>query len=355
MGPVLNLLCGVLALVLAYLLFRPRAGWFWRWRWRRRAEDVARVQMEDALKHLYHRREAGMPGTLEGLAGALQITCDRAAQIAQRLEQRSLVATRGVGLSLTEEGRLYALQVIRTHRLWEHYLAHETGVAEREWHARADRVEHQMSPQEVNALSARMGHPVFDPHGDPIPTAAGDMRDLAGQPLNTIDAGSLVRVVHLEDEPESTYRELLAARLEPGMMVNVLAANDRGVELDTGISQCRLPSLVAANVTVLPLPKEAADQLPVRRLSSLLAGRQGTVRGISPACRGVERRRLLDLGLVPGTRVSAEFASPAGDPMAYRVRGALIALRNQQADMILIEPLLSRQVSRPADSVEVSP
>jgi len=62
------------------------------------------------------------------------------------------------------------------------------------------------------------------------------------------------------------------------------------------------------------------------------------VEGIFPACRGMERRRLLDLGLVPGTRVVAEFASPAGDPVAYRVRGALIALRTQQADLIHIQP-----------------
>ena len=99
-----------------------------------------------------------------------------------------------------------------------------------------------------------------------------------------------------------------------------------------------LAPAVAANVTVQPLPDDAVDQLCVRRLSGLAAGQRAIVASISPACRGVERRRLLDLGLVPGTEVSAEFASPAGDPVAYRVRGALIALRNQQADMICIEP-----------------
>jgi DtxR family Mn-dependent transcriptional regulator len=335
MGPAWNLLGGAIALALAYLVFRPRVGWYWRWRGR--PEDAARVQVEDALKHLFHSSEAGLTGTLESLAGALQISCDTAAQLARHLEQRSLVAAEGVGLSLTPEGRLYALQVIRTHRLWEHYLANETGVSEREWHSRADRVEHQMSPEEVNALSARMGHPVFDPHGDPIPSAAGEVRGVEGQPLNTMSAGSLVRVVHIEDEPESTYRELLAARLEPGMTLSIREANDRGVELDTGVSQCQLSPVVAANVTVLPLPDEAARELRIRRLSSLATGEEGTVSGISPACRGVERRRLLDLGLVPGTRVGAEFASPAGDPVAYRVRGALIALRNQQADMIHLE------------------
>ena len=74
----------------------------------------------------------------------------------------------------------------------------------------------------------------------------------------------------------------------------------------------------------------------LRRLSSLALNEVAVVSDISPACRGPERRRLLDLGLVPGTTVKAEFASPAGDPVAYRVRGALIALRAQQAEMIHI-------------------
>ena len=78
--------------------------------------------------------------------------------------------------------------------------------------------------------------------------------------------------------------------------------------------------------------------MSLKRLSSLHVGQQATVTDISPGCRGVERRRLLDLGLVPGTMVKAEFTSPAGDPVAYRVRGALIALRAQQAEMIHIAP-----------------
>jgi DtxR family transcriptional regulator, Mn-dependent transcriptional regulator len=53
--------------------------------------------------------------------------------------------------------------------------------------------------------------------------------------------------------------------------------------------------------------------------------------GLSASCRGAERRRLLDLGFVPGSVVEARFASPAGDPTAYEVRGALVALRRDQA------------------------
>ena len=49
------------------------------------------------------------------------------------------------------------------------------------------------------------------------------------------------------------------------------------------------------------------------------------------------RRRLLDIGLTPGTRVDCELKSPSGDPAAYRIRGALIALRRRDAALVLTE------------------
>jgi DtxR family Mn-dependent transcriptional regulator len=58
--------------------------------------------------------------------------------------------------------------------------------------------------------------------------------------------------------------------------------------------------------------------------------------GLAPACLGAARRRLLDLGFVPGTVVGVEFVSPVGDPTAYRVRGSVIALRRKQADQVRI-------------------
>lgn len=69
-------------------------------------------------------------------------------------------------------------------------------------------------------------------------------------------------------------------------------------------------------------------------LADLPIGAAGVV--IELALRGAERRRLLDLGLVPGTVVVAEMRSPLGDPVAYRVRGASVALRREQARQIRI-------------------
>jgi DtxR family Mn-dependent transcriptional regulator len=102
------------------------------------------------------------------------------------------------------------------------------------------------------------------------------------------------------------------------------------------------------------LPKEAAKFVGVKiveneaeeafvnsiPLSNLLPGQASKVEHISPHIRGQERRRLMDLGILKGTVIAAEFKSPAGDPTAYLIRGAAIALRKEQADQIIISPKL---------------
>ncbi|HET6644819.1 MAG TPA: FeoA family protein [Fimbriimonadales bacterium] len=70
-------------------------------------------------------------------------------------------------------------------------------------------------------------------------------------------------------------------------------------------------------------------------LADLLPGQFGTVREV--LCVGLTRMRLLDLGLVPGTIVEAIMKSPLDDPIAYMVRGAVIALRKEDAKKVLID------------------
>ena len=63
----------------------------------------------------------------------------------------------------------------------------------------------------------------------------------------------------------------------------------------------------------------------------------GRVLNIARTSRGSERRRFMDLGILPGTVITAEIASPSGDPTAYRIRDALIALRREQAELIRVQ------------------
>lgn len=70
-------------------------------------------------------------------------------------------------------------------------------------------------------------------------------------------------------------------------------------------------------------------------LSSLAEGTTATVRVMNSS--GSMRRRLMDMGLIEGTRVICLHRSPAGDPTAYLIRGAVIALRSEDTGKIMVE------------------
>jgi DtxR family Mn-dependent transcriptional regulator len=328
------LVAGLLALA-AYWLLRPQHGLISRWRHSRRITD--RIRREDALKHIHRCEMEGVPPTLHSLAGGLQISSDQAAELLAELQSDELVLADGGALGLTPGGRQTALHLLRAHRLWESHLASETGVPEVEWHGQAEDAEHHLSPDELQALDARLGHPERDPHGDPIPTAAGEVALPAGVALSEAPLETGLRIVHLEDEPEAVYAQLVAEGLYPGMEVRLIERTPRRLRFWGGGDEHVLAPIVAANLTVQPLPAIPAPAAPRRSLDHLRPGDAARVIRISPACRGAERRRLLDLGLLPGTVVSAAFTSPGGDPTAYLVRGATLALRNEQARFVEIE------------------
>lgn len=320
---------------LAVMLFWPVLGLFWRVLHSFRASE--RVLIEDALKHIYDCEYRQLPSTLHSLSGALSISGNRAAGLLERLENLELVVSADGGYRLTASGRVYALRVIRVHRLLERYFSDQTSLDAAEWHKRAEYREHRTSMEESEALAARMGNPRFDPHGDPIPTAHGDIPPLQGQPLTDLSVGQLASIVHIEDEPEAVHAQLVAEDLHPGMQVRIIESDPQRIRFESEMEEYVLAPVVAAHLWVLALPEEQRMKGPFRHLSAVRPGERAKVIGLSPNCRGSERRRLLDLGVVPGTEIECEMISPGGDPTAYRVRGAVIALRKEQADLIQIE------------------
>jgi DtxR family Mn-dependent transcriptional regulator len=317
-------------------------GWLGRSvlpRLRRARQLGARSRREDALKHILKCDAEGRPPTLESIAGALQLDTGDAASLLQELDDLGLVSFEEGRLRLRPSGREIALHVVRAHRLWESYLAEQTGVAESEWHHRAERQEHRMTPQEADALAASLGHPTRDPHGDAIPHPHGELADTPAQSLNAAPDDTPVLITHIEDEPETVYAQICAEGLRPGMRALVMERSPRRIRFWADGDEHVLAPVVAENIAVQPLPEfKPQDLLVERYLSGLKPGEHAEVLGLSPACRGPERRRLLDLGFVKGTPVEVEMVSPAGDPTAYRVRGTVVALRRGQANLIRVGP-----------------
>jgi DtxR family Mn-dependent transcriptional regulator len=335
---------GAFALLLGVtgLLFWPRRGLVPQLlRWRRAG---ARVSMEDALKHLYKMERSGGSPSMASLAGAVGVGQQGAAKVLELLHGAGLV-TDERPLQLTDEGRRYALRIIRTHRLWERFLADRTGVNPDDWHEAAEEREHYLSEADADRLAARLGHPRYDPHGDPIPTASGEIPPPTGVPLTHLGPGERGKVTHLEDEPASLYQRLLAVGLSPGLSITVVSREGSRVRVHADDRDFELDALAAENVTVTRAGGEhavAAAPTPggtvatTLTLAELRHGEVAEVVGLAPICQGIQRRRLLDLGVVPGTRVTAELTSLGGDPVAYLIRGALIALRGEQQRWIRI-------------------
>jgi DtxR family Mn-dependent transcriptional regulator len=337
--PLIALLGGLGFILVLGLVFWPETGLFWQFQKRR--ELTEKVLVEDTLKYIFKCERNQKTASLEGLAGVLSTNLGHVSEILALTQATGLVDMVENNFRLTDAGRKTATQIVRAHRLWERYLADATGFQESDWHQQADRLEHKLSAEELDQLSARLGHPTHDPHGDPIPTPRGDLKTHGGIPLTDLPLQTSARIVHIEDEPEAIYAQIVAEDLHPRMLVEVDEKTANRIRFWTADQEHVLAPIVAANISVIPLLEEreedAMDGVP---LDSLLPGQTGLVTGILSLSKGVERRRLFDLGIIPGTKITVEMVNPGGDPTAYRIRGSVIALRNSQARLIKVTPLL---------------
>ncbi len=335
--PLFALLIGIGVMVIAGLVFWPQSGLFWKLQ--KRQELTEKVLTEDTLKYIFKCERNQKTATVESLAGALSTSLAQASEILALTQARGLLKLSDNSFSLTDVGKRTATQIVRAHRMWERYLADSTGFEESDWHQQAERLEHKLSEEEVNRLAASLGHPTHDPHGDPIPTRRGELVSHGGIPLSDLALGTLSRIVHIEDEPDVIYAQIVAEDLHPNMVVEVDEITANRIRFWTADQEHVLAPIVAANISVVPLAEENHDQqIEGVPLDSLQPGQSGVVTGISSLSRGVERRRLFDLGIIQGTEIDVEMVNPGGDPTAYRIRGSVIALRSSQARLIRVKP-----------------
>ncbi len=171
--------------------------------------------------------------------------------------------------------------MIRIHRLWERYLSEETGLDAAEWHAEADRREHSTTDEQAESLASIMGQPRFDPHGDPIPTASGEVVAPRGRPITELPVGELAEIVHIEDEPASIFSQLMAEGLYPGMRVRVLEVDPVALTFEADAEEHVLAPVFAANISVQTLPEDEEMLGPYERPSNLTPGEGGRGAGIA--------------------------------------------------------------------------
>ena len=165
----------------------------------------------------------------------------------------------------------------------------------------------------------------------------GEIIEIISTPLASLGVNTIAKIVHIEDEPKSIYRQIIKKKLHIGSHIKIIATNNLKIIFESEGQIFEFSTVVASNINALALNEQDIYEQNKIRLSALNVGETATITGISSECRGANRRRLLDLGFIKGTPLEMEYAGPNQNPRAYKIRNTLIALRNDQADLILIE------------------
>src|SRR5579872_5801543 len=164
------------------------------------AESVS-ASVQDYAKAVYAlEARAGAPVSTNDLAARLGVTPGSVSGMLRKLADLGMVEHEPYrGVRLTEHGRRVALEVLRHHRLIELFLAEELGMPWDRVHAEAEVLEHVLSEDLERLISARLGNPTIDPHGDPIPTAGFDIDEGQTRSLDELAPGAVGRFVRVSD------------------------------------------------------------------------------------------------------------------------------------------------------------
>jgi DtxR family Mn-dependent transcriptional regulator len=189
--------------------------------------------VEDYVKVIYsHTEWQGEPITPSGLAARLGLAASSVTEMVKKLAASGLATHVPYGaVTLTEEGRMLALRMVRRHRLIETWLVDAFGYGWDEVHDEAEVLEHALSDRLLEAIADQLGHPVRDPHGDPIPGRDGVVVKPDAVQLGSAEAGQRGRVVRISDRNPELLRYLDASGIRLDSPVQVVERKPFGGSL----------------------------------------------------------------------------------------------------------------------------
>jgi DtxR family transcriptional regulator, Mn-dependent transcriptional regulator len=179
--------------------------------------------VEDYLKAIHEVARTDERVTTSALADRLGVAAASATGMIKKLaEARLIVHEPYRGVALTAAGRRIAIETIRHHRLVETYLHAALGVPWDKLHDEAERWEHVLSEDLEARIDAALGHPEFDPHGAPIPTADLELAEPDWPPLARLGEGQRAVVAEVSDDDPALLRYVGSLGLYPGTAFTVV-------------------------------------------------------------------------------------------------------------------------------------
>jgi DtxR family transcriptional regulator, Mn-dependent transcriptional regulator len=208
--------------------------------------------MEDYLKAIYRlQQNVHGPVATSRLAQALRVAPATTTVMVQRLARTRLVSYhRYRGVTLTAAGERIALETIRHHRLIELYLAQHLGIRLESVHGEAEKMEHVLSDDVELRMAAALGNPTTDPHGDPIPSAEGALREVRYPNLTAFSAGETGTVARVSDRDPAALHRLAVLGVLPGVRLKILRQRPSGCSVEINGRRVTLPRALCDDVYI---------------------------------------------------------------------------------------------------------
>lgn len=182
---------------------------------------------ENYIKAIFKLQDGTSVVSTNAIAYDLDTKPASVTDMAKKLKEKKLIDyEKYQGITLTAEGRRFALQIVRRHRLWECFLVDKLSFSWDEVHEIAEELEHVKSEKLVNRLSEFLGNPTTDPHGDPIPDAQGKMSKT--KQLVSLDKATSKRleVAGVSDQSSSLLEFLKAKGIRLGTQIEIIERYD---------------------------------------------------------------------------------------------------------------------------------
>ena len=213
-------------------------------------EQTLTISIQDYLKNIYELTENGETASTNALAKKLNISAPSVTGMVQKLasSKPALVEyQKHQGVTLTKDGKKAALEVIRHHRLLEAWLVQTLGYSWDEVHEEAERLEHVISEDFERRIAAAMGHPIRDPHGEPIPTEDLKMPLDDSTPLSSLRTNQTAIIQRVKASDADLLRHLEELGLVPGARIEVkdYSPYDHNLTIKVG----RKTSVLGLNIT----------------------------------------------------------------------------------------------------------
>lgn len=180
--------------------------------------------VENYIKAIYRLQadDESVPVQLGRIATELKVVPGTVTTMIRTLADAGLVEYEPrVGVRLTPAGEKLALHVLRRHRLVELFLVQVVGLDWSEVHEEAEELEHVISDKVLEKIDEQLGRPRFDPHGDPIPDAHGQIDHQPSKPLSDCAEGEQIEVVRIASQDSEFLRFARDSGLSPGNSVKI--------------------------------------------------------------------------------------------------------------------------------------